>query len=317
LNSKIKRVKVYRDINNFKAKNPVVTIGTFDGVHLGHQKVIERLKAYAQKYNGESVIFTFYPHPRLVTAPNEGNLRLLTTLEEKTALFEKTGIDHLVIFPFTKSFSELSYKEFVKNILVEKINTRCLVVGYDHRFGKNREGGFEYLKECAKKHAFDIEKLDALLMDESNISSTKIRESLENGNIARANRYLGYRFTLHGTVVEGERVGRKIGFPTANIEASDVHKLIPGYGVYAVEIKLSGKNYRGMLNIGTRPTFNNNADNRSIEVHIFDFSGDIYNKEITLIFAGKIRAEKKFSGPEALVEQLKKDKEAAQKILTL
>ena len=316
MNSKIKRVKVYRDINNFKAKNPVVTIGTFDGVHLGHQKVIERLKAYSKKYNGESVIFTFYPHPRLVTAPNEGNLRLLTTLEEKTALFEKTGIDHLVIFPFTKSFSELSYKEFVKNILVEKINTRCLVVGYDHRFGKNREGGFEYLKECAKQHAFDIEKLDALLMDESNISSTKIRESLENGNIARANRYLGYCFMLHGTVVEGQRVGRKIGFPTANIEASDVHKLIPGYGVYAVEIKLSEKKYYGMLNIGSRPTFNNNADNRSIEVHIFEFSGDIYNKEITLTFIGKIRAEQKFSGPEALVEQLKKDKEAAMKILT-
>lgn len=308
-------MKIYRNTNNFKARNPVVTIGTFDGVHLGHQKVIERLKAYAQKYHGESVIFTFYPHPRLVTAPDEGNLRLLTTLEEKTTLFEKTGIDHLIVFPFTKSFSELTYKEFVKEILVEEINTRCLVVGYDHRFGKNREGGFDYLKECAKKYEFDIEKLDALLVDASNVSSTKIRQSLEAGNIARANRYLGYRFTLHGTVVEGERVGRKIGFPTANIEASDVYKLIPGYGVYAVEIKLSGRNYKGMLNIGTRPTFNNNADNRSIEVHIFDFSGDIYNKEITLIFVGKIRAEQKFNGPEALVEQLKKDKKTAQKIL--
>jgi riboflavin kinase/FMN adenylyltransferase len=309
-------VKVYHNINNFKAKNPVVTIGTFDGVHRGHQKVISRLKDYAQKYNGESVIFTFYPHPRLVTAPNEGNLRLLTTVEEKTELFAKNGIDHLIIYPFTKSFSELTYQEFVKNILVEKIGTRCLVVGYDHRFGKNREGGFEYLKECAKKHEFDIEKLDALLVDESNVSSTKIRQSLEAGNIARANRYLGYKFTLHGTVVEGQRVGRKMGFPTANIEASDVHKIIPGYGVYAVEIKLDGKKYKGMLNIGTRPTFNNNADNRSIEVHIFDFSGNIYNKEITLTFIGKIRAEQKFSGPEALVEQLKKDKEAAIKILT-
>lgn len=293
----------------------MVTIGTFDGVHRGHQKVISRLKEYAKKYNGESVIFTFYPHPRLVTAPNERNLRLLTTLEEKTELFEKNGIDHLIIYPFTKSFSELSYQEFVKDILVEKIGTRCLVVGYDHRFGKNREGGFEYLKECARKHKFDIEKLDALLVDESNVSSTKIRQSLEAGNIERANRYLGYKFTLHGTVVEGQRVGRKMGFPTANIEASDVHKIIPGYGVYAVEIKLGGNKYKGMLNIGTRPTFNNNADNRSIEVHIFDFSGDIYNKEITLIFIGKIRAEQKFSGPEALVEQLKKDKETAMKII--
>jgi riboflavin kinase/FMN adenylyltransferase len=309
-------VKIYRNINNFKASNPVVTIGTFDGVHLGHQKVIQRLKEYALKYNGESVIFTFYPHPRLVTAPEEGNLRLLTTLEEKTALFEKSGIDHLIVYPFTRSFSQLGYKDFVEKILVEKMNTRCLVVGYDHRFGKNREGGFEYLKECARKHEFDIEKLDALLVDESNVSSTKIRQSLEAGNIERANRYLGYRFTLHGTVVEGQRVGRKIGFPTANIEASDVHKIIPGYGVYAVEIKLDGKNYKGMLNIGTRPTFNNNADNRSIEVHIFNFSGDIYNKEITLTFIGKIRDEQKFSGPEALVEQLKKDKESAQRILT-
>jgi len=316
LNVKINAVKVYHDINNFRAKNPVVTIGTFDGVHRGHQKVIRRLRDYAKEYNGESVIFTFYPHPRLVTAPNEGNLRLLTTLEEKTELFEKNGIDHLIIYPFTKSFSELSYQQFVKDILVDKLGTRCLVVGYDHKFGKNREGGFEYLKECAKKHKFDIEQLDALLVDESNVSSTKIRQSLEEGNITRANRYLGYRFTLHGTVVEGNRVGRKIGFPTANIVASDVHKIIPGYGVYAVEINLDGKKYQGMLNIGTRPTFNSNADNRSIEVHIFNFSGDIYKKEITITFIGKIRAEQKFSGPDELVEQLKKDKDAAQKILS-
>ncbi|MGM0620155.1 MAG: bifunctional riboflavin kinase/FAD synthetase [Bacteroidota bacterium] len=308
-------MKVYHNINNFDAKNPVVTIGTFDGVHLGHQKVIARLKEFARKHNGESVIFTFHPHPRLVTSPNEGNLRLLTTIEEKKQLFEKSGIDHLIVYPFTKSFSELSYSSFVKNILVDKLKTRCLVVGYDHRFGKNREGSFEYLKECAKSYNFKIEKLDALLIDEAHVSSTQIRNALEDGDVELANKFLGYRFTLHGTVVEGQRVGRKMGFPTANIEASDPHKLIPGYGVYAVEIILSGEKYGGMLNIGTRPTFNNNADNRSIEVHIFNFSGDIYNKEITLIFAAKIRDEKKFSGPEALVEQLKKDKEAALRIL--
>jgi len=308
-------VKVYHNINNFEAKNPVVTIGTFDGVHLGHQKVIARLKEFARKHDGESVIFTFHPHPRLVTAPNEGNLRLLTTIEEKKQLFEKSGIDHLIVYPFTKSFSELSYSSFVKNILVDKLKTRCLVVGYDHRFGKNREGSFEYLKECAKSYNFKIEKLDALLVDEVHVSSTRIRNALEDGDIKLANKFLGYRFTLHGTVVEGQRVGRKMGFPTANIEASDPNKLIPGYGVYAVEIILSEKKYSGMLNIGTRPTFNNNADNRSIEVHIFNFSGDIYNKEITLIFEAKIRDEKKFSGPEALVEQLKKDKETALKIL--
>ena len=309
-------MKIYHNINNFEAKNPVVTIGTFDGVHLGHQKVIARLKEFARKHHGESVIFTFHPHPRLVTAPNEGNLRLLTTIEEKKQLFEKSGIDHLIVYPFTKTFSELSYSSFVKNILVDKLKTRCLVVGYDHRFGKNREGSFEYLKECAKSYNFKIEKLDALLIDEAHVSSTRIRNALEDGDVEQANKFLGYRFTLHGTVVEGQRVGRKMGFPTANIEASDPHKLIPGYGVYAVEIILSGEKYGGMLNIGTRPTFNNNADNRSIEVHIFNFSGDIYNKEITLIFEAKIRNEKKFSGPEALVEQLKKDKETALEILS-
>lgn len=312
---KFESVKVYHNLEHFKARNPVVTIGTFDGVHRGHQKVIERLKQFAKKYNGESVIFTFYPHPRLITSPGESNLRLLTTLEEKKQLFENFGIDHLIVYPFTQSFSELSYSRFVKKILVDQINTTCLVVGYDHRFGKNREGGYEYLKNCAETYGFYIEKLDALLMDESHVSSTKIREALQSGNISKANRYLGYRFTLHGKVVEGNRVGRKIGFPTANIEASDPHKLIPDYGVYAVEVMGSGKKYGGMLNIGSRPTFNKNADNRSIEVHIFEFSGDLYNREITLVFAGKIREEQKFSGAEELAKQLKKDKETALQLL--
>jgi len=309
-------VKIHTNIDQFKAVNPVVTIGTFDGVHLGHQKVISKLKDFADTHDGESVIFTFHPHPRLVTRPNETNLRLLTTLEEKKALFAASGIDHLIVFPFTKSFSELTYAEFVKNILVDKINTHCLVIGYDHRFGKNREGSFEYLQTCADNYGFIIEKLDALLIDASNVSSTRIRESLQNGNIEKANRYLGYRYTLHGTVVEGNRVGRKLGFPTANIEASDPSKLIPGYGVYAVEVKLEGQNYQGMLNIGSRPTFNKNADNRSIEVHIFNFTGDIYNKEITLVFVSKIREEQKFNGIEELTEQLKKDKVTATDLLS-
>jgi riboflavin kinase / FMN adenylyltransferase len=309
-------VKIHTNIDQFKAEKPVVTIGTFDGLHLGHQKVISRLKKIAAEHGGESVIFTFYPHPRLVTSPGESTLRLLTTLEEKKELFARSGIDHLIVYPFTREFAELSYAEFVEEILVKRINTHCLVVGYDHRFGKNREGGFEYLQNCAEKFGFIIEKLDALLIDEANVSSTRIRKALQEGNIAKANRFLGYRFTLHGKVVEGNRVGRKIGFPTANIEASDPHKLIPGYGVYAVEVILSGKKHKGMLNIGSRPTFNKNADNRSIEVHIFEFSDDIYNKEITLIFVGKIRNEKKFSGVEALSEQLKKDKVTALKILS-
>lgn len=312
----LKTVKIHTNINNFNAHKPVVTIGTFDGLHLGHQKVLARLIDFAESHGGESVVFTFYPHPRLVTAPHETNLRLLTTLEEKKELFARSGIDHLIVFPFTKEFSQLTYSEFVEQILVKKMHTHCLVVGYDHRFGKNREGGFEYLQNCADKFGFEIEKLEVLLVDEAHVSSTRIREALEKGDVALANKFLGYRFTLHGTVVEGQRVGRKLGFPTANIEASDPHKLIPGYGVYAVEVLLSGNKYKGMLNIGIRPTFNKNADNRSIEVHIFNFSGDIYNKEITLVFAGKIRDEQKFSSLEALTEQLKNDKITALKILS-
>ncbi|MDD2381545.1 MAG: bifunctional riboflavin kinase/FAD synthetase [Mariniphaga sp.] len=309
-------MEIHNDISSFKARNPVVTIGTFDGVHLGHQQVISRLKDISRDYDGESVIFTFSPHPRLVVSPEETNLRLLTTLEEKKALFARSGIDHLIIFPFTKAFSQLSYSEFVEDILVKKLHTHCLVVGYDHRFGKNREGGYGYLQQCAERLGFKIEKLEALSVCNDHVSSTRIRDALEEGSIERANQLLGYTFTLHGTVVEGKRVGRKIGFPTANMVASDPNKIIPGYGVYAVEVKFNGKQLRGMLNIGTRPTFNKNADNRSIEVHIFDFSDDIYNEEITLVFAGKIRDEKKFSGAEALIEQLRKDQLTAIEILS-
>jgi riboflavin kinase/FMN adenylyltransferase len=309
-------VKLHTNLDHFKAHKPVVTIGTFDGVHLGHQKVILRLHEFARQHDGETVIFTFHTHPRLVTSPDENNLRLLTTLNEKINLFERYGIDHLIIYTFDKNFSELSYSEFVEKILVEKIGTHCLVVGYDHKFGKNREGGFDYLKNCAKKFKFEIERLDALLVDDDSVSSTKIRNALQNGEIEKANHYLGYMFTLHGTVVEGRKLGRKLGFPTANIEASDKFKIIPGYGVYAVKVELNGFDYNGMLNIGTRPTFNNNADNRSIEVNIFDFEGDIYNKEITLRFAGKIRDEQKFESVEMLVNQLAKDKIRAMSILS-
>ena len=294
----------------------MVTIGTFDGVHLGHQKVILRLQEFAKQHDGETIIFTFHTHPRLITSPNENNLRLLTTLNEKIKLFEKYGIDHLIIYTFDKSFSELTYSEFVEKLLVDKIGTHCLVVGYDHKFGKNREGGFDYLKKCAEKFKFEIERLDALLVEEDSVSSTKIRNALQNGEIEKANHYLGYQFTLHGTVVKGKQLGRKLGFPTANIEASDKNKIIPGYGVYAVKVELNGVEYNGMLNIGTRPTFNNNADNRSIEVNIFDFERDIYGKEITLKFIGKIRDEKKFETVEKLVYQLEKDKIEALLILS-
>jgi len=309
-------VKIHYSLKDFDANKPVVTIGTFDGVHLGHQTVIKRLKEIAQKHDGETVIFTFHTHPRLVTSPNETNLRLLTTLEEKIRLFELYGIDHLVVYPFSKEFANLTYSEFVERILVNEMKTHCLVVGYDHKFGKNREGGFDYLQKCALQFNFEIEKLDALIVEEESVSSTKIRQALQTGDIKRANHYLGYNFTLHGTVVDGKRLGRKLGFPTANIEASDKHKIIPGYGVYAVKVYINFKVYKGMLNIGSRPTFNNNADNRSIEVNIFDFDGNIYGHEVSLQFIAKIREEQKFDGIEMLVTQLQKDKITAQRLLS-
>lgn len=308
-------MKIHHSLDNFEARSPVVTIGTFDGLHKGHQLIIDRLKKRARELKGESVVFTFYPHPRVVTAPNEHSLRLLTTKEEKIELFRKYGIDHLIIYPFNLEFASLSYAEFVEQILVDKIGTRCLVVGYDHKFGKNREGGYEYLKHCAERHDFLIEKMDALSVEGENISSTKIRAALQEGDIKTANHFFGHPFTLHGTVVEGKQLGRKMGFPTANIEASDKHKIIPGYGVYAVKVEIDGKSFKGMLNIGTRPTFNKNADNRSIEVNIFDFSENIYGKKITIWFVDKIRDEQKFPGIESLVEQLKTDRQTALKIL--
>ena len=308
-------MKIHYSLDNFDARSPVVTIGTFDGLHRGHQVILDRLKELAAKINGESVVFTFNPHPRVITSPNKSSLRLLTTTEEKTELFRKYGIDHLIIYPFDENFSALSYTDFVKTILVEKINTKYLVVGYDHKFGKNREGGFEYLKQCADKYNFRIEKMDAFTTEGDNISSTKIRVALQSGDIKKANHYFGHEFSLHGTVVEGKQLGRKMGFPTANIEASDKHKIIPGYGVYAVKVEIDKKTYKGMLNIGTRPTFSKNADNRSIEVNIFNFSESIYGKTLTLYFIDKIRDEKKFTGIESLVEQLIKDKKTALKIL--
>ena len=301
-------MKIHRNLNSFHAQNPVLTIGTFDGVHSGHRKIIDRLHDLAKTINGESVIFTFDPHPRKVVAPGETTLRLLTTLEEKIVLFKQSGIDHLIIYPFTPEFSRLTYEEFVEQVLVDQIHTKFLVVGYDHKFGKNRQGDFEFLKKCADRHEFQIEKLDVLLMNESHISSTKIREAIQQGDFETANAFLGYPFTLHGTVVEGQKLGRKIQFPTANIQASDPDKIIPGYGVYAVKITVMNQTFQGMLNIGSRPTVNNNADNRSIEVHIFDFESDIYGEPIELVFFKKLREEQKFSSIDALKNQLSKDK---------
>lgn len=301
-------MRIHRDLDNFHAVNPVLTIGTFDGVHLGHLKIISRLHDLAKSIGGESVIFTFDPHPRKVVAPGESSLRILTTLDEKIELFEQSGIDHLIIYPFTPEFAQLSYEEFVEQILVQKIHTNYLVVGYDHKFGKNRQGDFEFLKNCADKFNFRIEKLDVLLMNEANVSSTKIREAIQQGDFQTANAFLGYRFKFRGTVVEGQKLGREIKFPTANVDSSDPDKIVPGYGVYAVKVNVGGKTYEGMLNIGNRPTVNHNADHRTIEVNLFNFDSDIYGEFIELIFYTKLREEQKFASLDALKEQLARDK---------
>ena len=309
-------MQIHYNLDNFVAVNPVVTIGTFDGVHLGHREVISELKRISTLSEGDSVVFTFDPHPRIVIAPQEDSLRLLSTQKEKINLMEKIGIDHLVIYPFTREFSKLSYNEFVENILVGKMNIASLVVGYDHRFGQGRKGDFNSLELLSNELNFKVEQLSELLVDNKVVSSTKIRLALEAGDILKANHFLGYRYTLSGKVIEGKQLGRKLGFPTANIETLDNHKLVPGDGVYAVFVQTGGEIYKGMLNIGIRPTVNYNADHKSIEVHIFDFESDIYNSEITLYFVLKIRDEQKFDGIVALQEQLVKDRILALSILS-
>lgn len=308
-------MQIYYGLDKFKAVRPVVTIGTFDGVHLGHRKVIENLKKISRESSGESVIFTFYPHPRTIVSSSEGNLRLLSTQEEKIVLLQKMGIDHLIIYPFTEEFSKLTYDQFVKSILVDQMKIASLVIGYDHRFGKGRQGDFESLSRLSKELDFKIERLDELTMEDNVVSSTKIRAALDEGEVHKANQYLGYDYILIGKVIEGRQLGRKLGFPTANIEPLDQLKLVPGHGVYAVRVELYGTFYKGMLNIGVRPTVDYNADHRSIEVHIFDFDKDIYHSQITLHFVAKIRNEEKFPDLEALRQEMIRDQERALKLL--
>jgi len=302
-------MKVHTDLNNFSALNPVVTIGTFDGVHLGHKKVIKRLQELAKKVNGETVIFTFYPHPRLVLNTHQDELRLINTLEEKKILLEAAGVDHMVIYSFTKEFSKLSYTDFVEKILVGQLGMKYLVVGYDHKFGHKRKGTYEDLKVYADKLNFNIEQLEVLNVDAIDISSTKIRHALAEGDIQTTNKYLGHRYFIKGIVVDGKKLGHEIGFPTANIDPQESYKLVPKDGVYAVKVEIDDVMYNGMLNIGFRPTVNHQMDNRSIEVNIFDFDQNIYYKNISIHFYKRIRNEQMFKGIDALKEQLVKDKE--------
>jgi len=307
---------IHNDINLFKAENPVITIGTFDGVHEGHKKVIGRLNDIAASVHGESVIFTFYPHPRLVVSAHESNLRLLTTFTEKAHQLELAGIDHLVVYPFTIDFAELTYEKFIADILIKKLNLHTLVIGHDHRLGKNREGTYDNIISLSRKLHFTVEKIDTFLINGIDISSSKIRTALQRGEIEKANDYLGYNYQITGNVTNGNQIGRNIGFPTANIITTDHSKLIPSEGVYAVIVTVEDKQYQGMLNIGFRPTIDQNADHRTIEVHIFNFEENIYNKEITISFKKRIRSERKFNSIEELRLQLVDDQQLIEKILS-
>lgn len=306
---------IYQGLEAFKQPPcAVVTTGTFDGVHLGHRTILDRLSNISQEVNGESVLLTFDPHPRIVLHPKDHGLSLLNTKKEKIALLEKAGIDHLIIHPFTKDFSRLSSIEFIRDVLVNKIGTKKLVIGYDHHFGRNREGAFESLQECGPTYGFDVEEIPAKEVDNVNISSSKIRQALNDGDIATAYSFLGYDYMISGSVQEGSKIGRDIGFPTANIHIANPYKLIPADGVYAVKVTLEGRKLYGMLNIGVRPTMHQN-DNRTVEVHIFDFDEEIYDKEITVHLKKRIRDEKKFENAEALKAQLELDRNESQATL--
>lgn len=300
-------MKIFQDLTAINSiPNPVLTIGTFDGVHVGHQKILQQVKKEAEKIGGESVLFTFFPHPRMVLYPESHGLKLLQTQEEKMAKLARVGVENCIVYPFTFDFSRLSAIEFVRDILVNKLQIKKLVIGYDHQFGKNREGNIEFLKEICEVYGFEVIEIPAQDIDAVNVSSTKIRKAILNGDIARANEYLGERFELTGTIVHGQAIGKTIGFPTANIQVNSDLKLIPGNGVYAVAVSLKDSDYIGMLNIGNRPTVNDSAD-RTIEVHILDFSGEIYAEEITVKFIDKLRDEKQFKDLQELQNQLKED----------
>jgi len=301
-------MKIYNDINEFQEiSNAVVTIGLFDGVHLGHVKILDRLKKIAQNEQGETLAITFNPHPRLVLNKENAQIKLLNSLPEKIKLLEKDGLNHLLIIPFTEKFAELSPDEFIGRILIEKIHPSHVVVGYNHTFGKNAGGDFIDLRNFAIEKKFKVEEVAAQKLGKTSISSSKIRLLLEKGEIEEANAMLGYPYFISGKVVRGKQLGKRLGFPTANIEPEDRNKLIPARGVYACHVERQGKIYKGMANIGNRPTVNGSS--LTIEANIFDFDDDIYNETINIHLIARIRDEKKFDNLDLLKKQLSEDRE--------
>lgn len=303
-------MKIYQQLTDFHPPHfSVVTSGTFDGVHLGHQKILRRLQELANRKQGETVLLTYWPHPRLILQPKDKSLRLLTSLSEKVKLLEGMGVDHLIILPFTKELSQMSSEEFIRDILVDKIQTKTLVIGYDHKFGKNREGSFEYLQSHSHLFGFAIEEISRQDVDDLGVSSTKIRTALAQGDITTANKYLGRPYDLSGQVVKGQQIGRSIGFPTANIQIADNYKLLPRDGAYAVYADVNSIRYKAILNIGDRPTVD--GEKKTIEAHLIDFEGDLYGQELRIYFQEFLREEKKFESLDALKNQLVVDRERA------
>ncbi len=306
-------MQIYFDYKDYHVSRPVITLGAFDGVHLGHLEILKKICSTAIEKDGESVVVTFWPHPRMVINHNYP-IKLLNTLEEKIALIGKTGIQHLMVLPFTDDFSNLSSLEFVEKILVEKLNVYHLIVGYNHHFGKNREGNYDRISEYALTYGFTAEKLDAQYVENEKVSSTLIRNALQSGLVELANKYLGYTFSITGFVISGAKLGRTLGFPTANIKVNNDFKLIPHNGVYAVEAMVNNKLLKGMMNIGFRPTVNSEPK-LTLEVHLFNFNDDIYDQEITVYFKQWVRNEIRFRNLDQLIQQLSVDKTTVMKIL--
>lgn len=301
-------MKIYHNINEFKAiNNAVVTIGTFDGVHLGHRKIIERLKELADECNGETVILTFFPHPRMILNPEDESLKLINTMKEKAELLEKLGVDHLIITPFSRDFSNQSPEAYIRDVLVNTIGTKKIVIGYDHRFGKDRQGDLTALQQYAPVYDYEVFEIPEQDINDVAVSSTLIREALLNGAIELANNFLGYPFYITGKVGRGDQIGRTIGYPTANIMIEETYKLIPDDGIFSAKVIIRGESYKGMAYIGSRPTIN--GITRNIEVNIFDFDTEIYGEEISMQFYNYVRGDVKFDGLEGLKIQLAKDKD--------
>ena len=302
-------MKIIQSITAFNSsEKTIVTIGTFDGIHVGHQKILKNLIRTANNEGKKSVLLTFFPHPRMVLQ-KENKILLLNTIKEKSGLLEKMGLDYLIIHPFSREFSRLTALDFVRDILVNKLNTSRLIIGYDHHFGKNREGNIHQLKEYSLLYDFKVEEIPAQDIDDVSVSSTKIRTALKDGNLKTANNYLGYHYMLNGTVVSGKKLGGTIGFPTANIEIKEPYKLIPKTGVYIIRTYINTILYTGMMNIGFNPTVL--GKHQTIEAHLFDFNEDLYGKEITIEFIYFLREEHKFESVKELVIQLNIDKENA------